>query len=116
MDKTHQAFEDTPYEYCQCTRCGKHIDNLEPFGDEAGEFAGYKLIKNYRWLHFVDYNEECERIMEDISVFGLCQELYDFHGEDLIKRALSYNDRRDWSEKSFECKDCIHEEGDFKHY
>lgn len=116
MDKTHEMFGNAPYEVRRCTRCGKHIDELEAFGEEAGEFAGYKLIKTHRWFHIFKYNEEYEQILEDIGVFGLCEELYSFYGKQKVDWAISYEEGRNWTEKSLECKSCIYEEGDFKHY
>lgn len=108
----------------RCTRCGKHVDDLIPFDlDEETHIylaCGKRLIQNFRMADFVDYQENYEWILWSITECGqsdeLYKELYEFFGRTQVEEAIRYEGMRGICVKGWECRDCIKEEGKFKHY
>ena len=98
----------------RCMRCGRHISELKPFDDP--EFSHVKVFPNYRFLNYVETDEKCEEILAAIRDCGESEDLYEFYGAENVRRALVYDERRGWVERCLECKDCLQEEGDFRHY
>jgi hypothetical protein len=103
-----------------CNRCGKHVDELIPFDlkNEVGAHncAERKLGVIFRELDLVDYNEECENIVQQMSDGIDINELKKLHGPNKVQSALLYESLIGNLEKSFECRDCIQEEGLYKRY
>ena len=100
----------------RCSRCGKHVNELKPYGSKDGIYEGQILIKTYRKLELVEHNDECEMILKLIAKFGDAPELHELYGTSKIESAISYDAMRNCYEESWECRSCIKEEGAFKHY
>lgn len=107
-------FQDVDDHDRRCMRCGKHISELEPSNGPG--FSQLKVSPNYRFLNYVETDEKCEEILAAIRDGGESEDLYKFYGAENVRKALAYDDRRRWVEKSIECKECLQEEGDFHHY
>jgi hypothetical protein len=106
--------------YMRCTRCGKYVTELIPFNLELTvglpTCGGNRLVKRFRNLDFVEYHEESEIILKDMSTGKSIDELNRIYGTKKVEAAGQYESLKGYSERSWECKDCIQEEGDFKTY
>ncbi len=100
-----------------CTRCKKHVDQLTPFDIKEvyslATIGDNKLVKNFRVVDFIEYNQECEEILKSLESGLSINSLNSLYGSDKVKFALMYESMRGNFEKSWECKDCIAEEGDW---
>jgi len=107
-------------EETRCTRCGKHVDELIPFDltDDTLPYHAYgkRLVQNFRVMDLVEYDERWEMILKDLAVFGESEEHYEFYGRAKVEDAIYYDEMRRFCELSWECRDCIKEEGTFKYY
>lgn len=100
----------------RCTRCGKCVDELIPFDLKDSSYSGCKLIKQFREVDMVDYNEACEKIINEFSNGKEIDELNKIYGSDNVQSAILYESLIGNLESSWECKDCINDEGPYKHY
>jgi len=116
MNNREEFWKGTPHEERRCTRCGKHVDDLISFGEQAGKREGKKLIKRFRGFNLVDYIEEYEMVLNDLSAGVEMDELIKRFGVEKFESALMYGEHRSNCEKSWECRDCITEKGEFKLY
>ena len=114
MITDEEIFQYTPYDDRRCMRCGKHISELKPFGE--GIYALATVAKTYRNIDFVPYNEEYELILQTLYEFGDSHEMQEAIGMDKYKSAISYEGMRGCTERSWECRDCIIQEGAFIHF
>jgi len=97
----------------RCMRCGRRISELKPFDDD--KYSHLKVFPNYRQMYYVDRDEECEKILRDILEFGESEEFYEIYGEENVRRAFAYHERRSWVKETLECKDCYAILDDFFH-
>ena len=66
-----------------------------------------KLIKRFRDFNLVDYLEEYEMVLIDLSSGVEMDELIKRLEAEKIESALMYGEIRSNCEKSWECRDCI---------
>jgi len=106
-----------PDEMC-CMRCGRHVDDLQPFDieDESSieHCSEKRLVKNFRELKLVASNKLYERIIQNLSNGTTEKDLAVLYGADKVQAAISYESLQGNWEKSWECRDCIKEYGPFK--
>jgi hypothetical protein len=112
----------------KCNRCGKHVDELKPFGKEGdplvGNFEGQKLVKAYRTMldnarRNSDNNNErieqwnkYEQILseyhyDDPNKSDNMDEIITKYGEETVNNAFMYDQLSSTIESSWECRDCI---------
>lgn len=102
-----------------CIRCGKHVDELEPFQYEDSIIpfiCGNKLVKNHRMVELVERCEVCEEILRRLANGNEKSELIRLYGKKDVEAAIEYEEYIGCVEASWECRECINEEGPYKHY
>ena len=99
----------------RCMKCGKHVDELKPFGKEGdplnGNFEGLKLVRRYRTM-LEETIEKYEQILSEYkhdpeTGTDNISELELKYGEENIDSAFLYDQLSNTIESSYECRDCI---------
>ena len=111
--------ENSEYDI-RCTRCGKHVDELSPFDIEIQSKVDIciegKLLKQFREVELVERNAEYDEILQKLAASRNIIDLKKTYGESKVETALVYESYIGNLETSWECKECINEEGPFKDY
>ncbi len=101
----------------KCEKCGKHVDELKPFGKAGdplvGDFDEALLVKTYRCMEEKD-------IPEFDNILSYMAEKADSRGwenaehmaeqefgKDRVEQAMFYDQLKGTVEASWECRDCI---------
>jgi hypothetical protein len=93
----------------KCERCGKHIDELEPFDGEI--YKGSKLVKTYRGM--CDYSQKYEDMLAEIFIVPetnyseRLEKAEKKYGKEEVEHAMLYDEVYNTIGASWECKDCI---------
>ena len=104
----------------RCTRCGKHVDELSPFDIEIQSKVDVciegKLLKQFREVELVERNTEYDEILQKYAAGSNIIDLKKTYGERKVQAALDYDSYFGDLVDSWECKDCINDDGPFKRH
>lgn len=103
--------ENSEYDI-RCTRCGKHVDDLAPF-DLEGEI---KLTRTFREVELIERNSEYDEILQKLAAGRNITDLNKTYGDSKVQTVLVYDSFIGNLETSWECKNCIQEDGPFKRH
>ena len=106
------AINPPPADKC-CMHCGKHIDQLAPFGGAGdplvGDFTGAKLVKTFRGMcpTMPEYEEILGRIFVSGEEDNHLAEIEAEVGVERVEAAMLYDQVHNTVSASWECRDCI---------
>lgn len=111
--------ENSEYDI-RCTRCGRHVNQLEPFDVDENLSVTFisqnKLVKKCREIEFISECKLCEEILQKFAEGIGKTELINVYGSKNVEAAIYYEEHLGYVETSWECRECINEEGPYKHY
>lgn len=103
-----------------CTRCGRHVNELVPFEVDENCSVPFisenKLVKNFREIEFISECKLCDEILQKFAEGIDKTELINVYGSKNVEAAIHYEEYIGYVETSWECMECINEEGPYKHY
>lgn len=104
----------------RCTRCGKHVDELSPFDIEIQSKVDIcmegKLLKQFREVELVERIAEYDEILQKLAAGSNIIDLKKTYGERKVQAALEYDSYFGNLADSWECKECINDDGPFKRH
>ena len=111
--------ENSEYDI-RCTRCGMHVDDLSPFDilikSTADNCISVKLLKQFRDVEFEERNAENDDILQKLTAGSNIIDLKKTYGESKVQAALEYDSYFGDLADSWECRDCINDDGPFKRH
>lgn len=104
----------------RCTRCGKHLNELTAFDIEIQSKEDIciegKLVKQFREVELVERIAEYDEILQKLTAGSNMIDLKKTYGERKVQAALEYDSYFGDLAESWECKECINDDGPFKRH